>query len=138
MIGGQVSFFAAGIPQPKGSTKAFMPKGARFPVVTSDNTKLKPWGDTVKIMAQQNAPNGGPWSGPIAVHLIFHMPRPKSLPRKVLHHLKKPDTDKLIRGILDALKGVFYVDDSQVVEVFARKVYHERLGVHVTATGGAE
>jgi len=34
-----LTFFVPGIPAPQGSMRAFMPKGARFPVVTADNPK---------------------------------------------------------------------------------------------------
>jgi crossover junction endodeoxyribonuclease RusA len=51
------------------------------------------------------------------------MPRPKSLPKRVTHMTKKPDIDKLIRAVLDALKGVAWCDDSQVVSVYASKRY---------------
>ena len=41
------------------------------------------------------------------------------------HHPKKPDTDKLLRAIGDALTGVVVRDDSQFSEVIARKTYTE-------------
>ncbi len=40
-----------------------------------------------------------------------------------MHHTKKPDLDKLARALKDALKGVLYHDDAQVVVLLARKVY---------------
>lgn len=42
----------------------------------------------------------------------------------------KPDTDKLIRSTLDALTGVAYDDDSQVVNISACKIYDDDLGYH--------
>jgi Holliday junction resolvase RusA-like endonuclease len=35
----------------------------------------------------------------------------------------RPDLDKLIRAALDALTGVVYRDDAQIVMLYARKVY---------------
>lgn len=36
-------------------------------------------------------------------------------------HIKKPDSDKLVRAVLDAMTGIVYNDDAQVVEHHARK-----------------
>jgi Holliday junction resolvase RusA-like endonuclease len=50
----------------------------------------------------------------------------------VLSHTKKPDLDKLLRALKDALKGVIYRDDSQVVRVVTSKDYSPAPGVIVT------
>ena len=36
---------------------------------------------------------------------------------------KKPDIDNIAKSVLDALNGVAYRDDTQVVELHARKLY---------------
>lgn len=130
-----ISFTVLGIPQTKGSTKAFMRPGMRYPVITNDNTKNKAWADGVKLVAQQHAPAGGPWKGPVSLTLVFSLVRPTSLSRKVLHHVKKPDLDKLTRSIKDSLKGVIYYDDSQVMVLDCRKYYEDTMsppGVQVS------
>jgi Holliday junction resolvase RusA-like endonuclease len=45
-----------------------------------------------------------------------------------------PDLDKLIRAILDALTGVVWRDDGQVVDIVASKVYADTPGVDVVIT----
>jgi len=135
----QIEFEVFGVPIPKGSMKSFMRPGMRFPIVTHDNEKSKPWAHTVTTMAQQHAPAGGPWRGPVDLTVWFTMPRPKSLPKKVADHVKKPDLDKLLRNIKDSLKGVIYFDDAQVVHVNARKTYENHLavpGVRIRLEGG--
>ena len=117
-----VTFSVMGIPQPKGSTKAFVPKGWTRPIVTADNPKAKGWQQLVAEQAQDVAREGF-FVGPIAVAMVFRLPRPISLPKRVVHHLTAPDIDKLARCCLDGLTGVLYRDDSQVVELRARKVY---------------
>jgi Holliday junction resolvase RusA-like endonuclease len=42
-----------------------------------------------------------------------------------------PDLDKLVRAVLDALTGVCYEDDAQVVSLGARKVYSDRTRILV-------
>jgi len=119
-----LEFTVYGVAQPKGSTRAFMPKGARFPIVTSDNPKNKGWQQLVAEAASQ-ALNGEDTllEGPVRLEVRFALPRPKSLPKRVTAHLKKPDLDKLIRAVKDALSKVVWQDDSQVVELEASKVY---------------
>lgn len=117
-----VTFTVVGIAQPKGSTRAFLPRGARFPVVTSDNPRAKDWQYCVATQAQLVA-HDGLFLGPVAVRVLFALPRPASLPRRVVAHVRKPDVDKLLRATGDALTGVLYRDDAQIVELHARKVY---------------
>jgi len=61
--------------------------------------------------------------GAIGIELQFFLPRPASLPKKVLHHMKKPDLDKLIRACLDSMTGIMFKDDSQVTSIQASKEY---------------
>lgn len=122
-----------------------MRPGMRFPVVTSDNKSLKSWETAIRSTLQQVMPTipraqrVAIWSAPIAVALNFHLPRPKSLPKRVTDHLKKPDLDKCVRGAIDALIGVVFLDDSQVVSISATKQYADgaaRLDVAVTLLDG--
>jgi Holliday junction resolvase RusA-like endonuclease len=136
----QIEFEVFGVPIPKGSTKAFFRPGMKYPIVTADNLRTKPWANTVTLIAQQHAPAGGPWQGPVDLTVWFTLPRPKSLPKKVVDHVKKPDLDKLLRTIKDSLKGVIYADDAQVVHVNARKTYENHLsvpGVRIRLEGGS-
>ena len=117
-----ITFTVIGHAQPQGSTKAFMPKGARYPVVTSDNPNLKQWRHLVAYAAMQQ-PVGGLLRGGVHVTLDFALQRPKSLPKRACQHLKKPDIDKLARAALDALTGILYHDDSEVVRLEVTKRY---------------
>ena len=65
-----------------------------------------------------------PLEGPVAVDLHFIVPRPKSIPKKILRPFKKPDLDKLIRAVLDGMTyGGVWGDDAQVVDIRASKHY---------------
>ena len=114
-----ITFFVAGEPAPKGSTRAFVVHGR--PIITGANRRTKDW--EMRIATEAQALSADCVSCPVAVHGWFILPRPKSLPRKVLHHVKKPDLDKLGRALLDGLTGILYVDDSQVVELSLSKHY---------------
>ncbi len=74
-----------------------------------------------------------PHGGPVFVWMEFVVARPKSHWRKnglasdaPLLLTGKPDGDNLQKGVLDALIGVAYTDDSQAVEWGGKKRYAER------------
>lgn len=120
----KINFTVLGIARPKGSTRAFIRPGMKFPIVTSDNKSVKGWEDSVRAAIQQHAA-GVFFQGPVVVFIHFYLPRPKTLAKKIQHHTKKPDLDKLARGSLDAMKGTLWNDDSQVVALSVTKRYAE-------------
>lgn len=135
-----ITFTVVGHAQPQGSTKAFNVPGKRYPVVTSDNPNLKDWRHLVAYAAQQHAA-GGPLRGGVIVLLTFSLQRPKSLPKRVREHLKKPDIDKLARAVLDSLTGILFVDDSEVVRLTVKKQYaapNQPPGVLISVAAVAE
>lgn len=120
----ELVFSVFGVPQPQGSAKAFMPRNARFPVVTSDNPKVKGWRQLVAQAASQALNGRGlHLEGPVRLCANFYLPRPKSLGAKPKSHLTRPDVDKLARAIGDALTGVVWRDDSQIVQFKVSKYY---------------
>lgn len=136
-----ITFFVPGTPVAKGSAKAFYNKNAGKIVVMQDNKdKQKPWASMISYCAQEAGCQLSPSA--IRIRLQFVMPRPKShygtgknataLKKFVpSYHTSKPDLDKLIRCVKDALTGVAWKDDSQVCEVVANKKYGETPGVNV-------
>lgn len=48
-----------------------------------------------------------------------------------LSRLKKPDVDNIVKIVADALNGVAYHDDTQIVSVLAKKVYAASEGLDV-------
>lgn len=119
-----ICFTVLGEPQGKGSMRAFTPKGWNRPILTSTNKGLKAWEQTVAAAAQSVA-SGTLILGAVSVAVTFYFSRPKSLPKKITRHVRRPDLDKLIRGATDALTNVIWKDDSQVVLIVARKEYTE-------------
>lgn len=69
--------------------------------------------------------------GALILTVVFRMPRPKSLPKKVVHHIKKPDCSNLVKGVEDAMNKICYNDDSQIVELRAKKIYSAIPGVDI-------
>ncbi len=122
--------------QPKGSIKLLpirkfpwhlrgFSEVMRHVVLTSDNPQVKSYQSRVAFEATC-ALRGVQLelTGPLEISVVFFLPRPKSLAKSYTGpHLKKPDVDKLLRSTLDALTGVVWKDDSQVVSVTAGKRY---------------
>jgi Holliday junction resolvase RusA-like endonuclease len=139
-----IEFFVPGVPAPKGSTKAFINRRTGHPIITADNRDAqKAWQSIVTMTAMSRIKR--PTSDAVRVTALFLMKRPKSLPKYVESHVKKPDLDKLARCLLDGMTGVVFNDDSQVVGLDATKRYAvagEMTGCHVgisesTVTGEA-
>lgn len=81
-----ITFQVDGEPQPKGSTKAFYVKSIGRAVVTEDNKKTRPWAALVRDAAAQVVADTLAFPRGVAVRLsiVFTMPRPVSLPKRVL------------------------------------------------------
>ena len=122
------SFFVPGEPITEGSTRAFT-SGQRVVVTHDRGRELDAWRTRVKRAAQEAAREAGwepRYDGPVAVTAVFLLPRPKSAKGRLLPHVK-PDLDKLIRAVGDALApykqpGVLK-DDSRVTVWRTAKEY---------------
>jgi Holliday junction resolvase RusA-like endonuclease len=121
-----------GLPVPKAAPQATMVGGH---AVVYTKKKDRAWKETVKQQVIEAVERRGlsPWLGALKLDLVFYLARPVSLPKRVYHHIKKPDCDNLAKTVKDALKGLIYKDDSQVVLLAVRKLYDERPGVAILA-----
>lgn len=125
----RLSFVVLGTAQPQGSARAFLPKGSRRPVVTSDNPKVKDWRTQIAWEAAATLKTFkdypcAPFPGAVRVLAVFRLPRPKALSKtRIVPHTKKPDLDKLTRAVGDALTGILFHDDSQIVQWKVEKCY---------------
>lgn len=69
-----------------------------------------------------------PLECPVGVSVDFYFSQPKGVSMKQKEaqagkpRAKKPDVDNLIKTVLDALNGVVWKDDNQVVSIKARKI----------------
>jgi len=133
----KISFSVSGVPQPAGSKRAFaLKKGGQYTgrvVVMDDNPKSRDWKTDVRLAAQ-GIYRGEPMACAIKLAVVFHLPRPKfhygsganaykvkqSAP---LYPTKKPDATKLLRGLEDALTGIIWRDDAQIVVQRVEKIY---------------
>lgn len=141
-----IKFLVPGVPAPGGSKKAFVVKtkrGALRANVTDDAKRNAPWRSLVSVLARDAMRGRPPFHGPILLEVEFRMPRPKGeyrpsgalRPCARKHHTQRPDRTKLLRAVEDAMSGIVWVDDTQVIggEVTKRYVgYDEAPGAAVT------
>jgi Holliday junction resolvase RusA-like endonuclease len=116
-----IEFFVPGLPQPQGSKRGFVSANGKVSMVESA-AGVKPWRSDVKVFAA-DAMRGPLLTGPVFLHCDFVMKRPVSTPKTkpTPPATKKPDLDKLLRAIGDALKGTVYAEDSLIVEMVGTK-----------------
>lgn len=131
-----------GTPAPAGSKKAVPMGKARWGVVDA-NDKAKPWKREVTQAAGRAMEDSGTQllTGPLEVRFTFYVRRPKGhtgvrglKPSAPPFPTTKPDALKLARGVEDALSGVVYGDDAQIVTELLEKRYGtpERVEIEIS------
>jgi len=78
-----------------------------------------------------------PETGPVAIRVFAMMPIAKSWPNRekdaalagTKFHMGTPDTDNILKAVLDAFNGIVFADDKQVVRHYCHKEYGENPGI---------
>ena len=109
-----VEFFVRGNPVPKQSYRALKSGGGYI------EKDVRAWQERVSRSAGFEMQGRAPSNHWIEVELDF-----------VLQHNRRVDLDNLSKNVLDALKRVVYVDDSQIVHLILHKHYGNAAGVYV-------
>lgn len=144
-----VRFAVSGQPISQGSKSAYVVQGRAVLVELADKPKanrpaggLKRWrahvGWQARIAMQQA--KLARFEGPVHLDVEFVLPRPPShytkasgrLTKSAPDHPALPDLSKLVRAVEDAMSGIVYGDDRQIVTLNASKRYARKGG-----TGGA-
>jgi len=117
----EITFDVLGRPAPQGSKKSI--GNNRF----VESSKFLPaWRNAVRLAAE-NAVTINGWTrvgGPVELEVLFYLDRPSTITKTSRPYpIVPPDIDKLLRGVGDALTGVIYDDDSQIIRVLAWKTY---------------
>jgi len=122
-----IQFTIPGIPQ--GKARARVTKRGTF-----TPTKTKQYQDRVKIMFRLKNPGRSPHTGPVRLEIVAYYRRPKShygtgrnagrvKGSAPVWPLVKPDCDNVEKAVADALNGIAYNDDSQIVDSHFLKLY---------------
>lgn len=140
-----------GIAEPAGSKTAgvvyrkgrpVLKNGRVLTFVRDANAKAKPWKERVAQAAGEQW-GYGMIDGPCVLELTFYRTRNKGdfgtgrnegriRPGAPAYPIVAPDLTKLIRGVEDALIGICYRDDAQVVEQHTKKLYGDPARVEIS------
>ena len=126
-------FEVMGVPQGKARARTFYnPKLGKHQSITPDKTVL--YENLIKTSFMDAENKQTFFDGePVEMYITAYFPIPKSTTKKdrerirnkELFPIKKPDSDNIAKVICDALNGVAYHDDTQVVKLEVRKVFTE-------------
>lgn len=128
--------FVPGTPAPSGSKSPFVYKdkktGKHKASLAPANKRQKPWMQVVATYARMKY-RGPLLTGGIILNATFCFHRKKGhytatgklskKGRENPNHTVKPDRDKLLRAVQDAMSGIVYKDDCQIWTGDTKKVY---------------
>ncbi len=131
-----VTFEVPGDPHGKGRPK-FARRG-NF-VQTYTDKKTTSYEDLVRFHANIAMVDLAPLESAVAVYIYIKLAVPKSYSKKrteaclsgLERPIKKPDWDNVAKSICDAINGIVYIDDTQIVDAHVTKVYAANAGVDV-------
>jgi len=123
---------------PVGKQRARYAKRGNF-VQTYTPDKTRNYESLIKEAAIQAMGSNEILETPVNLYLYIRAPIPKSLPKKRLEAclnglekpIKKPDASNVLKSVEDAMNGVVYKDDSQIVNIHVTKVYSSQSGIDV-------
>jgi Holliday junction resolvase RusA-like endonuclease len=118
-----LTVFGNAVPQGRPRFAIIKTRGGKSFGHAYDPKTSKDWKESVR---QQAIINKVPFlTGALKMNIHFSLPRPQSLPKKVKHHVKRPDLSNFLKNIEDALRGIAYQDDSQICYLTCSKSYGE-------------
>lgn len=96
-----------------------------------DPPKSRAYKKQMQAYIKKHYPDVTPSSSPLVITLRFYRKIPKSFSKTktqqaeeaLLVPVTKPDLDNYIKGTLDALNGIAWADDKQIVGIYASKRY---------------
>lgn len=137
MVMRTVRFTVPGPPKGKARARTVRTRGGQTFSYTPEGTVL--YENLIKVSFSQTGERPFRAEEYLRVTIMAYYPVPKSTSKKkttemiagYIRPAKKPDIDNVIKSILDALNGVAYHDDTQVIAVTAEKRYSAETRVEV-------
>ena len=130
-----VTFTVDGDPVPKGRPR-FARRG-QF-VQTYTDAKTIDYETQVAMKARHAIGSTKPLESALTVFLYLRYTVPASYSKKRkeaclrgVEYPKRIDIDNVYKSVTDAMNGIVYVDDSQIVEAHIKKVYAEESGANI-------
>jgi len=123
---------------PVGKQRARYAKRGNF-VQTYTPDKTRNYESLIKEAAIQAMGSNEILETPVNLYLYIRAPIPQSYSKKRSEAclngsekpIKKPDASNVLKSVEDAMNGVVYKDDSQIVNIHVTKVYSSVPGVDI-------
>ena len=131
-----IRFTITGHPVAKQRPRTFVQGGK---VITTTLPKTRRWEDDARMVARVAMGSRTPLEGCLKLSIRIYLAVPPSWPkwkrRAALDDdvapSVRPDLDNFVKAVKDSLNGIVYLDDSQVIELEAGKLYSKNPGVEV-------
>jgi len=91
--------------------------------VHHDLKDMKEFRQLIATKAQEKHPIVWKMDGPVRISIDALFARPKSLPKKVEYHLKRPGANGISSAVAGALENILFFSVSQIIEVHVCKEY---------------
>ena len=126
-------------PVPKARARSVITKHNKIRHYTPNKTKT--FEHSISVFARQVIKE--PFICPIRLNCTFYIETPKSWSKKKRSEAmegrilptSRPDLDNYVKSVLDGLNEILYKDDSQVIEISARKKYNGHGSCSIKAEG---
>lgn len=121
-------------PQPRSKARGFRTKDGRVMAQVYNPKTSSDWKRNILHFVSEACSGGDLVSGAVVLMCAVYLPRPQALmgaksPDGAIAHTKRGDKDNFEKAIMDALKGVVWVDDAIVCGGGTWKFYCEKTGV---------
>jgi len=125
--------------EPKGKGRPRFSRLGKFTKTYTD-AKTKMYEEKIASAARLHIYPNEPLETPLSITLILHVGVPKSYSKNRTTDCltgkewptKKPDLDNVAKAFLDAMNGIVYKDDVQVIRLHVYKKYSIDPHVHIT------
>jgi Holliday junction resolvase RusA-like endonuclease len=135
----RISIVVPGAPVPKGRPRLSTIHGQARAFTPA---KTRRYEDLIRLEAGRVMEGRGQLQGPTRVEIRAYMPMPQALAKHklkgpaaeagIIRPITKPDVDNFAK-VIDALNGIVWPDDNQVVELTVAKFYSARPRLEMTA-----
>ena len=138
----EIRIVVPGDPVGKGRPRAFQTRGARRTIKMHTPEKTRAYEQAIALAGKLAMQGREPLGGPVAMRLDIFMPIPASWSKakreaallSSVMPISKPDASNVLKAVEDALNGIAYIDDSQIIDVWVRKRYSDEPRVEVIIT----
>lgn len=128
--------------QPKSWARPRAGRGASGKPYFFEDKRVTQWRNLIIMVAQEHITKnpgfqmlGGDQKHPVplSIEVLFFLPRPMKYCRKMdqggpIPCVTRPDLDNLYKGVVDALQGVVFRDDSLIYSMTVHKLFHSKGG----------